>query len=158
MNRKFWVAWMALGLLLAGLVIVNQLSLSALDEPGKVETLVATKGKHFIVGRSAEEEVAPASSIRRSNPALGRGLFIGNCSSCHGLDGRSPTEMGARMYPRAADLGSAQVQDYTDEEIFWVIRNGLRLTGMPGLGETQSDPSIWAIVDFIRTLDETPEN
>ena len=99
---------MALGLLLLGWVALNEFSLSALDEPGEIETLIATAGKHFLVGRSASKDVTPASGTRPANPAFGRGLYLAECSSCHGVDGCTPTEMGLRMYPRAADLGSAQ--------------------------------------------------
>lgn len=155
-SRRFWVAWMALGLLLLGWVALNEFSLSALEEPGEIETLIATEGKHFLIGRSAREDVTPAPVTRPANPALGRGLFLAECSSCHGVDGRSPTEMGLRMYPRAADLGSAQVQRYSDKELFWVVRNGIRLTGMPGLGESQPAKNIWHLVRFIRRLPHTP--
>ena len=155
LDRRFWIAWMALGAVLLGLVLLNEFSLSALPEPGAVETLVATEGKHVLIGRSAAEEITPAS--RRgpntgSNLRFGRGLYLAECSSCHGIDGRTPTEMGSRMYPRAADLGSTPVQRYSDDELFWVIRNGIRLTGMPGLGDSQPDGNIWELVGFLRSL------
>ena len=154
LSRKFWIAWMALGLILIVLVALSQFSLSALDDPSQVEIIIATQGKHILIGRSASDEITPAPATRNANPALGHGLFVGNCSSCHGIDGRTPTEMGLRMYPRVVDLGSEHVQSYTDEEIFWIVKNGIRLTGMPGLGDSQPDPNIWAIVDFIRSLPE----
>lgn len=56
------------------------------------------------------------------------------------------------MYPRASDLGSAGVQQWSDAELFWIIQNGIRLTGMPGFGKSLSDDQIWPLVDYIRSL------
>lgn len=151
-SRRFWIGWGLAGLLLAGVVALEYVNLSALEDPSAVETYVATKGKHFIVSRSARESIPPAPEVNSYSMAYGEGLFIAQCSSCHGIDGRSPTDIGQRMYPRAADLGSEHVQAYSNEELFWVIQNGIRLTGMPGLGNTQSDEGIWRVVQFVRTL------
>ncbi len=50
--------------------------------------------------------------------------------------GRStPSDTGLAMYPRASDLGSADVQAWSDAELFWIIQNGIRLTGMPGFSK-----------------------
>ncbi len=151
---RYWIGGTTLAAALLGWLVLSAISLSALDEPGSIETVIANAGKGFLIGRSAAREIPPADPSRSPNPGLGRGLFIGECAQCHGFDGRTPTEMGLRMYPRVVDLGSEHVQSYTDEEVFWIVKNGIRLTGMPGLGDSQPDPNIWAIVDFIRTLPE----
>jgi mono/diheme cytochrome c family protein len=56
------------------------------------------------------------------------------------------------MYPRASDLTSLGVQQYSDRELFWIIKNGIRLSGMPGFGKVESDEHIWDLVNYIRTL------
>jgi mono/diheme cytochrome c family protein len=56
------------------------------------------------------------------------------------------------MYPRAADLGSADVQAYSDAELFWIVKNGIRLSGMPAFGNVESEENIWDLVHFVRTL------
>jgi len=58
---------------------------------------------------------------------------------------------------RAADLGSAGVQLYSDRELFWIVKNGIRLSGMPAFGRVESDEHIWDLVYFVRTL-PTNEN
>jgi mono/diheme cytochrome c family protein len=60
------------------------------------------------------------------------------------------------MYPRAADLGSAEVQRYSDRELFWIVKNGIRLSGMPAFGKVESDEAIWDLVRFVRTLPSKP--
>jgi mono/diheme cytochrome c family protein len=56
------------------------------------------------------------------------------------------------MYPRAADLTSKQVQSYSDQELFWIINNGIRFTGMPGFGKLETLDHIWDLVNYVRTL------
>jgi mono/diheme cytochrome c family protein len=74
------------------------------------------------------------------------------CASCHGMDGRGLTDYGRWMYPRAADLTSPQVQTYTDAELFWIVRSGIRLSGMPAFGKVETDERIWRLVQYVRTL------
>jgi mono/diheme cytochrome c family protein len=156
-KRRYWIAGGLLAvLLIVGLVALELVSLSALEEPGAVETYLATKAKRFLIGRAASDAIPPEPEISPAGLAIGQGQFIALCSSCHGFDGRTPSDIGQRMYPRVVDLGSVQVQQYADEELFWIIRNGIRLTGMPGLGDTQSEETIWRIAQFVRTLKDSP--
>jgi len=50
------------------------------------------------------------------------------------------------MYPRDADLTSRQVQSYSDQELFWIINNGIRFTEMPGFGKLETPDHIWALL------------
>jgi len=56
------------------------------------------------------------------------------------------------MYPRAADLTSHEVQRYSDRELFWILKNGIRLSGMPAFGKEETDEHIWNLVHYVRTL------
>jgi hypothetical protein len=56
------------------------------------------------------------------------------------------------MYPRAADLTTGDAQSYTDQELFWIIKNGIRLSGMPAFGKVEPDEHIWDLVLYIRVL------
>jgi mono/diheme cytochrome c family protein len=56
------------------------------------------------------------------------------------------------MYPRASDLTSPEVQQYSDRELFWIVKNGIRLSGMPAFGKVESDDHIWNLVHYLRTL------
>jgi mono/diheme cytochrome c family protein len=59
------------------------------------------------------------------------------------------------MYPRASDLTSFPVQRYSDRELFWIVKNGIRLSGMPAFGKVESDEHIWNLVHYLRTLKES---
>ena len=62
------------------------------------------------------------------------------------------SDAGRWMYPRAADLTSSAVQQYSDCELFWIVKNGICLSGMPAFGKVESDEHIWNLVHFVRTL------
>lgn len=54
--------------------------------------------------------------------------------------------------PRLLDLGSPEVQGMSDAELFWVIKNGIRLSGMPGFAKIESDEQIWDLTCYVRSL------
>ena len=62
------------------------------------------------------------------------------------------------MYPRAPGLGAPDVQEMSNAEIFWVIKNGIRLSGMPGFACINSDEQIWQLTYYVRSLGEQPKN
>ncbi len=146
-------------LVVIAVAAASQFRLSALPEPGPVETSLATKAKHFLVHRSSREGIPPAPADRQTSLKEGERLFGTECGACHGLSGRSPTDAGRWMYPRAADLTSRDVQSYSDQEVFWIIKNGIRLSGMPAFGKIESDDHIWDLVFYIHTLKKSaPES
>lgn len=70
----------------------------------------------------------------------------------HGQDGRKPTPIGESMYPRVPNLSCAAVQRMSDRELFWVVKNGIRLSGMPGFGNLDSDQELWQMTYYVRSL------
>ena len=143
-------------MLIAGLVVTalvaTSFTLSALPEPGRVETALATRAKHYLVHRSSREGIPPAPADRQASTREGERLFGTECGACHGNSGHNPTDAGRWMYPRAADLTSRESQSYSDRELFWIIKNGLRLSGMPAFGKVEPDEHIWDLVLYVRAL------
>lgn len=73
------------------------------------------------------------------------------CASCHGAPGMEQTELSKGLNPRAPYL--PKIAKYIDPaKLFWVTKNGIRMTGMPAWGKTHSDDKIWAIVAFVKKL------
>jgi len=137
---------------LIGGLIAFSFNLSALPEPGRIETYLATKGKRLLIRRASRGQIPPPPADLNASLTEGDKLFGVECSECHGDSGRKPTDAGRWMYPRAADLGSAEVQNYSDRELFWIVKNGIRLSGMPAFGRVESDEHMWDLVHFVRTL------
>ena len=152
---KHWILIGLIPLVLGGAVVivgVTRIQLGALQEPGHLETLLAARAKHILVHRSSRQGVPPAPTNLLASIEEGDKLFGTECGSCHGLDGHKLTDAGRWMYPRAADLTSAEVQQYSDRELFWIVKNGIRLSGMPAFGRVESDEHIWNLVQYVRTL------
>ncbi|HEU5237616.1 MAG TPA: cytochrome c [Pyrinomonadaceae bacterium] len=152
---KRWMLVVFIALALAAVVVIvgfTQVKLDALQEPGRIETVLATQAKHLLVRWSSREGIPPAPANLQASIEEGDKLYATNCSMCHGSDGHTPTDTGRWMYPRASDLTLAMVQEYSDRELFWIVKNGIRLSGMPGFGKVESDDHIWNLVHYIRTL------
>lgn len=73
------------------------------------------------------------------------------CVSCHGAPGKEETELAKGLNPPAPDLAE-HAKEMSPQELFWVTKNGIRMTGMPAWGKTHSDEKIWAMVAFMKQL------
>ena len=152
---KRWILIVLIALAFGAVVVIvgfTQFRLDALQEPGHLETVLATRAKHVLVRRNSRDGIPPAPTNRESSIEEGDKLFGTECAACHGLDGHKLTDAGRWMYPRAVELTSPEVQQYSDREIFWIVKNGIRLSGMPAFGNVESDEHIWNLVHYVRTL------
>jgi hypothetical protein len=120
-----------------------------------------------IVMRAIHRWSVPSSARDLKNPvafspevwAESRAHFADHCASCHANDGSGNTEIGRNLFPKAPDMRLAATQDKSDGELYWIIENGIRLTGMPAWGDGGTDDTdSWKLVHFARRLAElTPE-
>ncbi len=114
------------------------------------------------MARRARAMAAPGDAKDRANPvpnspevlAEARAHWADHCAGCHANNGSGDTEMGKRMYPPAPDMRQADTQQMTDGELFFIIQNGIRMTGMPawGGGYGHDEEDSWKLVRFIRHL------
>jgi len=73
------------------------------------------------------------------------------CTVCHGGPGIERSEIGKGLNPQAPNLTDA-VKAWTPRQLFWIIKHGVKMTGMPSLGATHDDDEVWSIVAFIGKL------
>jgi mono/diheme cytochrome c family protein len=159
-NRVILVVAAAIVVVAVGaLAATLRYGFSAHDEPTAVERVVARTVRHWAV---------PADLRDRRNPipltaevlAEARAHFADHCATCHGNDGRGRSGIGMSMYPKTPDMTLAATQSLSDGELFSIVENGVRLTGMPGFGDgtATSAAGSWTLVHFIRHLPRlTPE-
>jgi mono/diheme cytochrome c family protein len=145
-----------LTLILAGLGwwYVRMHGFSARAEPLAMEKAVAERLRRLSIphGDRDLENPLPASAEVLAD---GRAHFADHCAICHGNDGRGETEIGQGLYPKAPNMRDQGTQQLTDGELFYIIKNGVRFTGMPAWGDPQSrtdDESNWKLVHFVRHL------
>lgn len=143
-------------LIVCAMVLTGQFSLSAIPEPSRFEARLSLKARHWIIPREVRKH--PVKELPAGPDTIGSGgmTFNGDCAFCHGQDGRTPSDVGQGMYPRVPSLASPEAQQWSDAELFWIIRNGNRYTGMGGFGKSLSDEQIWDLVHYIRSLGARP--
>jgi len=148
-----------LGAVGTGMALLLRGGISAKVEPTHAETVIARELKGVGIPREYRQLPNPVP-ISKQVIEAGRGHFADHCAICHANDGSGQTEMGRNLYPRAPDLRLAQTQQLTDGELFYIIENGVRLTGMPGCGDgtVEGKRASWHLVHFIRHLAQlTPQ-
>jgi mono/diheme cytochrome c family protein len=112
------------------------------------------------LANAAKDVAIPLEAGKKQNPlpdtaevvSQGQEVFLGSCAQCHAADGRADTEIGRNMAPPAMDLTSSHVQHWSDSELFWIIQNGVRLTGMPAWRSSISEDDTWKLAHFIHNL------
>jgi len=103
---------------------------------------------------------APASARKLKNPLTpaeenieaGRALFNRHCASCHGEDGKAKTDIAAAMKVKPTDLTGHTVHGITDGEIYWVITNGIRNSGMPAFNAKTKPNERWQMALYVNHL------
>ena len=128
---------------------VTRHGFSAREKPTRVEAFLA---------RRARDLATPAGAKRLSNPlpssplnvAEGRDHFADHCALCHANDGSGKTMINEGLCPPAPDLRENTTQHLSDGELLYIIKNGIRFTGMPGWAGDDEDN--WKLVLFIRHL------
>jgi len=128
-------------------------SFSARRQPSVLETLAARQARAMAMPSNARERANPIADSAEVL-AEARAHWADHCAACHSNNGSGDAEMGKHMYPSAPDMRQADTQNLTDGELFYIIQNGIRLTGMPswGSGTSRDEQDSWKLVRFIRHL------
>ena len=127
--------------------------LSTRTAPTKAEEAIALTLRGLATPRSVRDRSNP---VEPTAAALEGALdhWADHCAACHANDGSGSTPMGRSFYPPSPDMRAARTQSLKDGELFSIIENGIRLTGMPawGTGTPEGERESWALVHFIRRL------
>jgi len=104
------------------------------------------------VAARAKDIVIPKDLDEPKRISAGAGQYAEMCSGCHLAPGMKRTEINRGLYPRPPDL--RQESDLTPAEQFWIIKHGVKMTGMAAWGITHDDELLWDVVAFLRKLPE----
>jgi mono/diheme cytochrome c family protein len=158
--KGLWILFVTAIVLVAGFlsVIYSGLYNVAATQPHTafVEWMLRT-----LTQRSIESRARNISVPALDRPGLldmGFDHYHEMCVGCHGAPGVKPEELAEGLYPEPPDL-TTKGGIPPPGRIFWVVKNGIKMTGMPAFGPTHTDEQIWAITAFVRQLPEmTPEH
>lgn len=137
----------------AGAWLVVGRGFSAREEPTAIEAFVARRLRSLATpgeAKNAPNPIAPSKEVLAEAMAH----FADHCAICHANDGSGDASIGKGLYPKPPDLRKPETQNLTDGELFYIIHNGIRLTGMPAFGQETGEPDLdsWKLVHFIRHL------
>ena len=154
MSRVLWVGLIVVLLVGAGFWLSGLLPhcCGARQSPSRAEAALARRLRSWSLPSDARQRRNPVPS----SPELQESArhFADHCASCHGNEGSGNTEMGRNLYPPAPDMRLATTQELSDGELYYIIHNGVRWTGMPAWGEpsNDNDQDTWKLVLFVRHL------
>ncbi|HVH04494.1 MAG TPA: cytochrome c [Myxococcota bacterium] len=134
-----------------GFVYSGRADVSALSPHWRATSwALSTAMEHAVRRRAAlldpPDDVADADRLKR-----GAVSFDAMCSGCHGAPGVEPDAAGKGLYPAPPDL-IERAADWSVAELFWITKNGVRMTGMPAFGPTHDDETLWEIAGFVTRL------
>jgi len=140
-----------------GIVVIRH-GFSARDNPSWLESSVARKTRSMAVPSSAKNMKNPVPKTPE-NLKEAEEHWADHCAICHANNGSGSTTIGRNLYPKTPDMRKAETQSMADGELYYIIENGIRLSGMPAWGEGgDNDEASWKLVHFIRHLPQlTPE-
>jgi mono/diheme cytochrome c family protein len=131
--------------------------LSSRAVPSKMEAAIARNAHLLSIPSDARSTQNP---VIASEEDLRAALlhFADHCAACHDNNGSGQTMYGMGLYPRPPDLRLPATQNLSDGELFWIIENGVRFTGMPAFASAGDHDAhggaleSWKLVHFIRHL------
>jgi len=133
----------------------GRVPVAASDNPLPFEKYLAHGGLHARIQREAPQR--DANEFTPADLVAGAQIFQRDCGFCHGSPQQSPFEGAHGMFPRPPRLFTDEM--VTDDPVghtYWVVKNGIRLSGMPGFKESLSDQQIWQISALLARADKLP--
>jgi len=125
--------------------------LAADAEPGHAERLIASRLVRLAIPADAKQQQNPLGADKTAWRTAAD-HYGDHCAACHGNDGRGDTQLGRNMYPGVPSFADETVQRLSDGELFYIIQNGVRWTGMPAWKDEHSAEDSWRLVSLIRAM------
>jgi mono/diheme cytochrome c family protein len=136
----------AVAVVLSGVVNVA----ATAEDPELVESALHLARERSIERRAKLVQVPPLGDP--AQVAKGLDVYRRSCAVCHGGPGRMATEIAQGLNPPPPQFSRSFLDD--PAETFWVVENGIKMTGMPAFGPTHDRETLWAVVAFLRKIDE----
>ncbi|SDS39119.1 c-type cytochrome [Pseudomonas oryzae] len=134
----------------AGVIWSGLINVGA-DDPHleSVHALLSAARERSIAVRAAGIPVPDLNDpelIRR-----GAGNYHSMCIGCHLAPGMAATELSQNLYPAPPNLAQIGANG-SPSTAFWIIKHGIKATGMPAWGKSMGDEHIWGMVAFLQRL------
>ena len=113
---------------------------------------------HFTLRNSVETHAMPITAPPLDDEAMvfrGLGHYEGGCKPCHGAPGDAGNPIVQQILPHPPNLVES-VKDWSDAELFWIVKNGLKYAGMPAWVAPDRDDEVWSVIAFLRRMSDMP--
>jgi len=121
--------------------------------PAQWETTLLSTAVHASVRREAPEVRSPVEPTDQNLIAGGK-MYLNECAGCHGTPGK-PEDSGDSLYPPIPQLPTVGTE-YTEAQVFWIAKHGIRRAGMFANGKWDSDQKLWTIAAYIKRMQSLP--
>ncbi len=111
---------------------------------------------HFAMRNAVQIRALTVKQPELEGPALilkGAGHYATGCAPCHGAPGQSRSLVVRNITPEPPFLPS-KIEKWTPEQLFWIVKHGVKYTAMPAWPSRKRDDEVWAMVAFLKTLPE----
>jgi mono/diheme cytochrome c family protein len=156
-RRVLLGAVLMLLILLLSALAVMRLGLMPANADGthsSLEARIMPLVLHASIARHASKDTNTVS-VNEENLKAAVSTYKEMCARCHSTPEGSPSVYGQSFYPPAPPL-LGEMPNYTDSQLFWLIKHGLRNTGMPAWGAMLSDDEIWQLVSLLKNSQDLP--
>jgi len=120
-------------------------------KPGFLETWAAHKSLRATIQR--EMPIGPVPiALTDANVIAGIKLYSANCAVCHGASDAQASNIATGLFQHAPQLARHDVTDDSEGKIYWFIKHGVRLTGMPSFSDSLTEDQIWQVVLFLKHM------
>ena len=158
---KGFLVGLILGILIVPIALffyikTGQAPAAASDAPLPFEKFLARGALHARIKKEAQDR--ELSTFNAADLAAGAELYRTNCAFCHGLPLQAPSAASQGMFPHAPQLFTAK-ETVTDDPVgvtYWKVKNGIRLTGMPGFQKALTDQQMWQVAALMASADKLP--
>ena len=125
------------------------------SRPPMIERWMAHTSLRASINREAPKGAVPVA-LTDANLTAGVRLYAANCAVCHGASDAKASNIAMGLYQHAPQLADDGVEDDPEGVIYWKVKHGIRLTGMPAFSPTLTDDQIWQTVLFLKHMDSLP--
>jgi mono/diheme cytochrome c family protein len=122
-------------------------------KPSSLETAILQSAVRASVRRSAAAIPNPPAANDDALVAGGK-LYVAGCQGCHGELG-GPYEQDRDHFPPVPELPHTGTQ-YSEPELYWIVKHGIRMTGMSAYGQFYSEKELWSLAAFLRRIEKLP--
>ncbi len=162
MSRLLWFILgiaVTIAVLLVGgylFLVSGGVSMETTASPLPLEQRVAKMALRASLGNAREQK--DPLPFNDANLRAGAETFKAHCAVCHGMPGRSRTDIARGMFPDPPQLFEPKdmVTDDPEGITYWKVTHGIRLSGMPGFGSTLSDTARWQVTMLVAHADKVP--